>query len=105
MQMMTCAQSGERKMISDTLFEAVARIEEYERSFGNYVGLRDEIGKVKGVMRALQAYLDAPPGGGRYPKYDAARTQLRAEIAALDVTGLASALDNLKSSWPTSEEV
>ena len=93
-------------MISDRLHEALTEIENYQRTHRTaYGGLRVEIEAVKAVMRALQTYLDAPPGGGRHPKYDAARAQLRAGIAILDVTGVASALDNLKSPWPTPEEI
>lgn len=91
-------------MISDTLFEAVAEIENYEHSFGGYAGLRAEIGNVKAVMQALLVFLDHPPGGERFPKYQMALDRLRAEIANLNVTGLAAARDALNASWPAPDE-
>ena len=92
-------------MISDTLFEAVTEIERYQRDFPNaYSGLKAEIDKVKAVMNALRAYLDCPPAG-RYPRYDAAVEQLRQEIGAIDLEGVAAALENITASWPTPEEV
>jgi hypothetical protein len=91
-------------MISDVLCEAVTEIERYQRDFPNaYSGLKAEIDKVKAVMNALRAYLDCPPAG-RYPRYDAAMEQLRQEIGAIDLEGVAAALENITASWPTSDE-
>ncbi len=93
-------------MISDELCEAIEEIERYQRSFPkSYDGLRVEIGKVTAVMNALKTWLDCPPSKGRYPRFEAALGRLRAEIARLDVEPLLRAMDDLKASWPTPEEV
>jgi hypothetical protein len=93
-------------MISDVLHEAIAEIERGQRSFPkSYHGLRVEIGKATAVMNALQTWLGCPPSKGRYPRYEEALGQLRAELASLDVEPLLRALDGLKASWPTPEEV
>lgn len=92
-------------MISDTLHEAIAEIERYQRSIPkSYDGLRVEIGKVTAVMNALRSWLDCPPSKGRYPMFETAMGRLRAEIASLDVGPLLCALDDLKAAWPTPEE-
>lgn len=52
-------------MISDTLHDALAEIEDYQGSMPKcYDGLRDEIGKVKTVMSAMRAFLH-PLGAGK----------------------------------------
>jgi hypothetical protein len=92
-------------MISDTLHEAIAEIERYQRSIPkSYDGLRIEIGKVTAVMNALRTWLDCPPSKGRYPRFETALGRLRAEIAGLDVEPLLRAMDDLKAAWPTPEE-
>lgn len=92
-------------MISDTLHDALVEIERYQKSMPQcYDGLQDEIGKVKAAMDALRAYLDFPPGDGRYPIYDAAMRRLRTEIAGIAVDGLAAAIENVTSSWPAPSE-
>jgi hypothetical protein len=102
---MTARGKGET-MISDELYEAIEEIERYQRSFPKcYDGLRVEIGKVTAVMNALKTWLDCPPSKGRYPRFEAALGRLRAEIARLDVEPLLRAMDDLKASWPTPEEV
>jgi len=89
-------------MISDTLHEAIAEIERYQRTFPkSYDGLRVEIGKLTAVMNALQAGLDWPPSKGHYPKFETALGRLRAEIANLDVEPLLRAMDDLNAAWPT----
>ena len=91
-------------MISDTLFEAVTEIERYQTDFPNAYGeSKEAIEKVKVAMIALRSYLDCPPAG-RYPRYDAAVEQLRKEIGAIDLEGVAAALENITASWPTPEE-
>jgi hypothetical protein len=90
-------------MISDVMLEAIEDIERYQE-WAAYQGLSTEIETVKTVMRALMTWLDCPPTG-MYPKYDAAKTRLRSAIASLNVEGLLSALENLKASWPTPEEI
>jgi hypothetical protein len=93
-------------MISDTLYDARNDIERYERDLRCYAGIRFEIRNVKIVMQSLQCYLDTPPDrDGVYPKYSAALKRLRKEIAALNVEPLMAAVENLKSSWPTPDEV
>lgn len=93
-------------MISDVLFEAIAEIERYQRSFPkSYDGLRVEIGKVTAVMNALKTLLDCPPSKGQYPRFETVLGRLRAEIAKLDVEPLLRAMDDLKSAWPTPDEV
>ncbi len=92
-------------MISDTLHDAIAEIGRYQRDMPQcYDGLRGEIEKVKAVMDALRAYLDCPPSMGRYPRYDAAMSRLKNEIARIDLDGVAAALTGVKSSWPTPAE-
>lgn len=93
-------------MISDTLHDANAEIGRYQRDMPEcYDGLRHEIEKVKAVMDALRAYLDCPPSTGRYPRYAAALDRLRSEIARINLDGVLAALNGVKSSWPTPEEV
>jgi hypothetical protein len=92
-------------MISDTLHEAIAEIERYQRSIPkSYDGLRVEIGKVTAVMNALRTWLDCPPSKGRYPRFETALGRLRAEIANLDVEPMLRAMSDLKAAWPTPEE-
>jgi hypothetical protein len=92
-------------MISDVLCEALDEIERYQRDFSNAYGeSKEAIEKVKAVMSALRSYLDCPPAG-RYLRYDAAVEQLRQEIGAIDLEGVAAALENARASWPTPEEV
>lgn len=93
-------------MISDVLHEAVAEIKRYQQSLPQcYDGLRVEIGKVTAAMDALRTWLDCPPTKGMYPRYEEALGRLRAEIAGLDVEPLLGAVDDLKASWPTPEEI
>lgn len=93
-------------MISDTLFEALAEIEHYQKKFPKaYSGLKAEIDKVKAVMNAMRSYLDFPPSDGRHPRYDAAVDRLRKEIGAIDVQRVAAAIEDARASWPTPEEV
>lgn len=93
-------------MISDTLSDAGAEIEEYQNSMPEcYDGLRDQIETVKVVMDALRAYLDCPPSDGRYPRYDAAMINLCTEIAHIDLGRVKAAVEYLRASWPTPEEV
>ena len=89
-------------MISDVLHKAVEEIERYQRS--GYGGMRVEIGKVKAVMNALRGGLDCPPSDGLYPRYEAAKERLMAELARLDVEPLLAAVANVSVSWPTEEE-
>lgn len=92
-------------MISDTLSEALDDIARYESDFGCYAELRYEILKVKIVMGGLQCYLDSPDVDAVYPKFSAALKRLRKEIAGLNVEPLLTAMENVKSSWPTPDEV
>lgn len=92
-------------MISDVLDEAIAEVEEYQRSSKKmYAGLRVEIEKVKAVMNALRKWLDGPPSDGLYPRYEAAKERLMAELARLEVEPLLAAVANIRVSWPTKEE-
>jgi hypothetical protein len=47
-------------MISDVLFEARQEIERYQRDFGNYEGMEEELEVVKAIMANCQARLDVP---------------------------------------------
>lgn len=93
-------------MISDTLSEAKAEIEYcqlyHQEAYGKW---QVHIWKVTTVMDALRTWLDCPPSGGVYPRYDAAEGRLLAEIANLNVEPLLRAMDDLKAAWPTPEEV
>jgi len=46
--------------ISDTLFDAIVEIENYQKE-ERYEGLEEEIEKVKKVMELLRRYLDTSP--------------------------------------------
>ncbi len=92
-------------MISDTLTEVLSEIERYQRWPKTYKSLRKEITKVKVVMNALRLWLDSPPPVDTFPRYGAAKKQLRDEIAGLNVDGLVKAVENLKDSWPSDEEL
>jgi hypothetical protein len=92
-------------MISDTLSDAIDEIERYQQSLPQcYHGLRVEIGKVIAVMNSLRAWLDCPPPDGVYPRHEAAKERLMAELARLDVEPLLAAVANMRVSWPTEEE-
>jgi hypothetical protein len=92
-------------MISDTLSDAVNEIEEYQHRQPKVYGKwQVHIWKVTTVMDALRIWLDCPPFDGLYPRYEAARERLLAELARLDVEPLLAAVANMRVSWPTKEE-
>lgn len=92
-------------MISDTLSDAMAEIEEYQRYHPEVYGKwQVHIWKATTVMDALRTWLDCPPSVGLYPRFEAAKERLMAEIARLDVEPLLAAVGNVRVSWPTREE-
>jgi len=93
-------------MISDTLSEAIGEIEAYEASLPHvYRDFFVEIGKVKTVMNALQAYFDCPYGGGQFLMCDTALERLKTAIANINVDALVMALDNLKATCSRQSEM
>jgi len=72
-------------MLSDTLHDAHAEIERYEREFpDNYELMAPAIAKVKTVMRALQMAMDLCPVGDNRVK----AWRIVGMIEALDTTAL-----------------
>ncbi len=81
-------------MMSDVLFDALRRIEEYQKDSQKfYVGLEDEIAVVKTLMLALQTYLDAPPPLS--VEHEAVIEGLREAIRKLDVSPVVAARDEM----------
>src|SRR5437016_2572594 len=77
-------------MISDTLSDAVADIEEYQRNMPDaYADLIAEIEMVKVVMDSLRIVLDAAPGQPK--EFEKLIQELRTAIRDMDVTRLAAA--------------
>lgn len=92
-------------MISDVLYDSVEEIVSYQSEYEYvYDSMNKAIEKVKAVMNALRTYFDLPPADGSCPRYDAAVEQLRLEIEAINLEGVMAALENIKPSWPTSDE-
>jgi len=72
-------------MLSDTLHDACAEIEQYEREYpDNYKSMAPAIDKIKTVMRALQMSMDLCPVG----KSRAKAWRIVGMIEALDTTAL-----------------
>ena len=81
-------------MISDTLFDAVAEIEEYQRGMPKaYADLAAEIGVVKTVMDSLRIVLDAAPS--QSDVFEKLVVELRASIREMDVSRLVAARNRL----------
>ena len=81
-------------MISDTLSDAVAEIEEYQRDMPDvYADLAVEIDVVKTVMDGLRTVLDAAPS--QSDVFGKLVEELRASIRAVDVSRLVAARDRL----------
>jgi hypothetical protein len=72
-------------MLSDTLHDACAEIEQYEREYpDNYEPMTRAIAKIKTIMRALQMAMDLCPVGESRAK----AWRIVGMIEALDTTAL-----------------
>lgn len=81
-------------MISDVLSDALSRIEEYQQDMPDaYDEVAAEISVVKTIMEALRIVLDAAPG--QPEEFNKLLDDMRASIRAVDLSGLAAALDRL----------
>lgn len=81
-------------MLSDVLFDALRRIEKYQKEFeDSYGGLVDEIAVVKTLMLALQTYLDAP--APLSVEHDAVIEGLREAIKKLDMSPVVAARERM----------
>ena len=79
-------------MISDTLFDAVARIKDYLRDLPEcYADCRQEIRNVLCAMDALRLFLDSIPR----PEMERVQSVLGQRIRELDLTLLRAAKVNL----------
>ena len=81
-------------MISDTLFDAVDEIEQYQREMPDaYADLAAEISVVKTVMDGLRMVLDAAPS--QAVEFEKLVEELRGSIRDLDVSRLVAARERL----------
>lgn len=84
-------------MISDVLFEALVRMDDYQLEMRDiYDEFAAEIDVVKTIMKGLQMFFDAPP------EFEAQVEDIRAAIRAVDISGLVAAHQRLLT-WVAEE--
>jgi hypothetical protein len=77
-------------MISDTLFEAIEEIRDYQESMPkSYDEIRSELGVVVTLMEAMRTVLDIPP----VPPYEDRAQHILKAIREIDLSAVKAALE------------